>query len=137
MRTVRFTIIFATLILSILLAAIVAPVLAQGPGPNTDPQPDQTLPTAVVLLASLLVGRVGVPLVNWLKAQLNWTGDADKSKNVWLTFGVSCVLAVVVLLLTNTFLPITTPALVTSALTTVFTTATLIYKSISQPAEPV
>lgn len=78
-------------------------------------------------LVSMLAGAVGVPLTNALKNQLGLSGKPA----VWMTFGVSIVLAVVALLLSGaiTFAEMT-PEKAVSMIGLVFTTATLAYKLI-------
>ncbi len=119
---------FVTSLIVITCLLLIQPVvaLASGPAQDTTPQP---IPDSVVLLVPILVGSFGVPLVNWLKKTLGWTTDADKKKNIWLTFGVSLALAILALLVTQSFIPLGGPETVVTWLGLTFTVATLIYKS--------
>ena len=92
------------------------------------------IPDAVVILIPIFVGAIGVPLVNFLKAQFNWQDE----KALWLSFGVSVILAAGALLLTGSFsvpagtLPLDIAAKVVEWIGVVFATATMIYKGISE-----
>ena len=72
-----------------------------------------------------LVGAVGVPLISWLKAQFNLSGKAA----VWLALGVSAVLAVAALFLSQELtLADFSPENLLAALGQVLAAATLAYK---------
>lgn len=94
----------------------------------------ETIPSVVLLLIPILTGSVGIPVINWLKARLGWTKPEDKTKNIWLAFGVSLLLAVGALLITSSFAPLAGPETVVTWVAVAFSTATLIYKSL-QPVE--
>jgi hypothetical protein len=100
------------------------------------------VPESVLVLIPILVGAVGVPLVNWLKGKLNLAGI----KALWLAFGVSVVLAVAALLFTGSFVipsgdPLAIAGKIIEWIGVVFATATMIYKGIELkpglPADPV
>ena len=78
-----------------------------------------------------LAGFVGVPVVNFLKAQLGWTGKAS----VVLTTAVSIVLGVAAMFITAQLnLPTTyTPEAIAEFVGIVFSTSTLVYKLLPQP----
>lgn len=88
------------------------------------------VPQAVLLLIPVLVGSLGIPLINWLKKQFNFTGDSASVKNTWLSFGVSLVLAVFALVVTNSLTPLAGPETLVLWISLAFSTATLIYKSL-------
>ena len=76
-----------------------------------------------------LVGAVGVPLINWLKAQFGLEGKAA----VWLTLAVSAVLAVCGLLLGQELsLADFSPENLLAALGQVLAAATLAYKLLTE-----
>lgn len=95
------------------------------------------VPDSVIVLVPVLAGAIGVPLVNFIKAQFN----LDGLKALWLTFGVSVALAIVALLITGSFAipagdPLAIVAKVIEWVGVVFATATLIYKAIAlKPVE--
>jgi len=89
------------------------------------------IPQAVLLIIPVLVGSLGIPLINWLKVQFGWTKPEDKPKNTWLSFGVAMVLAVFALAITNSLVPLAGPETLVLWVSLAFSTATLIYKSIT------
>jgi hypothetical protein len=122
---------FAFAIVLILLTVFVSSVMAMAPGGRgPDELPPDPTPPAVLLLIPALLGGIGIPLINRLKAWLDFTKPEDNIKNSWLSFGVSVFLAVIALLITGSFVPMTGPETIVSWVTVAFTTATLIYKSI-------
>ncbi len=120
------------IVITLMLLIVPAAVLAAAPTQDATPPP---VPESVLLLIPILVGSVGVPVTNWLKQALKWTADTDRIKNIWLTFGVSLVLAILALLITQSFVPLGGPETVVTWLGLIFTVATLVYKSMS-PAVP-
>jgi len=92
------------------------------------------IPESVLVLIPILVGTIGVPLVNWLKAQFK----LDGIKALWLAFGASVILAIFALVLTGGFVvppggdPLAIAARVIEWVGLVFATATLIYKSMAK-----
>ena len=92
------------------------------------------IPESVLVLIPILVGTVGVPLVNWLKAQFKLEGI----QALWLAFAVSVILAIVALVLVGGFVmppggdPLAIAARVIEWIGLVFATATLIYKSMAK-----
>jgi hypothetical protein len=119
-------------ILSILLTLFVFPVLAAAPGQGDQPQPPK-VPDEVLLLIPVVTGWIGTKFIDFLKQVFGWTTPADKRKNVWLSLGVSAALAILLLLITGSFVPLTGPNTFIAWISVAFTTATLIYKSM-QPA---
>ena len=101
-----------------------------------------TVPDAVSILIPVIVGAVAVPLITWLKTILGWTGDDDatKQKNIWLTFVVALIMAVVLLVITNAFVAVTiTPLVIIQWFGLTFLTATMVYRNIASqvPTAPV
>jgi hypothetical protein len=92
------------------------------------------IPDAVLVLIPVFVGAIGVPLVQFLKGKLNWEGE----KALWLSFGVSVILAIGALILTGSFsippefAPVDIAGKVVEWIGVVFATATMIYKGISE-----
>ena len=92
------------------------------------------IPDAVLVLIPVFVGAIGVPLVQFLKGKLNLEGE----KALWLSFGVSVILAIGALILTGSFsippefAPIDIAGKVVEWIGVVFATATMIYKGISE-----
>jgi hypothetical protein len=125
MKTKTF---FSLLIILLLLTVITTPALAMSAGASSKADTPQ-IPEAVLLLIPIIVGSIGIPLINFLKTQLKWTNPEDKLKNVWLSFGVSVVLAVLALLITNSLIPLTGPETLVTWISLTFTVATLMYKS--------
>jgi hypothetical protein len=123
---------FSLTLCLVLLLVLAFPAMAAGPAsPGAAPGPD--IPEAVLLLIPALVGGIGIPVINRLKLALGWTTPEDKNKNLWLAFGVSMALAILALLLTNSFLPLGGPDTVVAWITLAFSVATLIYKSLPAP----
>lgn len=118
------------LLVFLLLLVISFPVFAQS---GADPAAPPPVPEAVLLLISAGAGGLCVKIVNFFKEKLGWTKPTDKVKNTWFTFGICAIFSVLLLLITNSFVPLSGPdALVTGA-TLAFSVATLLYKSF-QPA---
>jgi hypothetical protein len=111
-----------------LLLSIAFPVLAGAIFPADSPP--VVVPESVLLLIPVIVGSLGIPIINWLKKIFNFTGDQAKVKNTWLSFCVSFVLAVFALAITNSLTPLTGPETVILWVSMAFSTATLIYKSV-------
>jgi hypothetical protein len=126
MKTKTF---FSLFLLFLLVTVIIMPASAMPPAIVSKADAPPPVPDSVLLLIPILVGSVGVPLVNWLKKTLGWVTDADRIKNVWLTFGVSLGLAILSLLITQSFAPIGGPETLVTWLGLTFTVATLIYKN--------
>lgn len=107
--------------------------------------PTDQIPSAVLLFIPILVGGVAIPLINALKKALKWVPDPLmseeqlaklKRKNMWLSFAVSVVMAVVALLITGSLTPLNgDPNVLVSWLGLAFATSQLIYRSI-QEKEP-
>jgi len=128
---------FSMCIVLILCTLLTAPALAFAPGAALpEDSPPVHVPEAVLLLIPVLVGSIGIPVINWLKLQFGWTKPEDKPKNLWLSFGVSMALAIIALLITGSFVPLTGPNTFVAWISLAFTVATLIYKSMQPPAEP-
>jgi uncharacterized integral membrane protein len=89
-------------------------------------QTGDEVPAAVIAMLPILIGALGVPLVNELKKLLKWT---DPVKNLWLTAGASFVLSILALWFSGLILPISTPPDLQKFFFTVLGVATLIYKS--------
>lgn len=131
MKTIS-RLIFWTMFIVLLLSVLILPVLAASPGQDTQTLPIQ-IPEAVLLLISAGAGTLCVKVVNFLKTQLKWTQPEDKVKNVWLTFGVAVVASVLLLLITSSFVPLTSPEMLVAQAGVIFSVATLLYKSMSKP----
>jgi hypothetical protein len=117
-----------------LLLVLTVPVLAAAVGEDPAPPPNIQVPEVVMLLISGGAGWLAIKIINAAKTALGWTKPTDKRKNIWLTFGVSIVLSVLLLLITNSFVPLSGPQTVITWLGVIFMTATMIYKSSQSPA---
>jgi predicted neutral ceramidase superfamily lipid hydrolase len=84
------------------------------------------LSVEVISLVALVSSILVVPIVNFLKAKLNYDGR----KAVWLTFGVVVIFAVLVGILGKVLVVPTDPDDLIYMVGIVFTIATLIYKNI-------
>lgn len=141
---IMFLVVVTVAMLAIAPVVRAAPELGRGHGsailaPVADDQAP-AIPEAVYLLIPLLVGRIGVPVINFLKEKFGWVTEADKRKNLWLAFGVSLALAVLALAITSAFTPLIGPESLVTWIGMVFTVATLVYKSMQPsitPATPV
>ena len=89
------------------------------------------LDNSVIALATLVVGAIVVPLMNFIKAK--WP-NIQGPKAVWLTFGISAVFAVVVAFLGGLLVAPQGPEDLVLLVGVVFSIATLIYKSIASDA---
>lgn len=95
------------------------------------------IPSAVLMLVPVLAGAVGVPLVNFIKKRLGWITVADKNKNLWMSFAVSIVLALIAEGVSGVIGPvnITSPDLMIESVVgyigVTYATAQLIYKSMT------
>jgi uncharacterized membrane protein YsdA (DUF1294 family) len=123
------------LVLVLLLVVLAFPVMAMAQDAQAPAEPPP-VPEVVILLIPVLTGSIGIPVINWLKLTLGWTAPEDKIKNVWLSFLVSVALAIVALLITGSFLPLSGPETLVMWVSLSFSVATLIYKSISVSATP-
>jgi hypothetical protein len=118
------------ILLVIVLLLVSLTLAAFAPNPQTTP-PIQAVDLSALI--PILIGAIGVPLVNMLKDLFKFT---DSRYNLWLTFGASLILSVIAMYLTGLILPMSNPADLQKFLTTVFTTATLIYQSFPGQKEP-
>lgn len=132
MRRPIVRLIFMAMILVMAFFVLVLPVMAAAPG--EDPPPVQ-IPEAVLLLISAGAGGLCVKVVNWLKVLFGWIQPEDKVKNVWLTFGVAVIASVLLLLITSSFVPLTSPEMLVTQAGVIFSVATLLYKTMSK-AQP-
>jgi hypothetical protein len=117
------------LIVVLLLVSLTLAAFAPNPVQTTTDE----VPDAVLSLLPIIIGALGVPAVNALKAWLKWS---DPVKNLWLTAGASLVLSVLSLWLAGLILPMSTPVDFQKFAVTVFAVATLIYKSWPAQTEP-
>ena len=132
----RFAAILILLLLlfSVLLNAVQAAPIAQTAPPG-QPAPAQ-VPDAVLLLIPVFAGGVAVKVINGLKQILGWTADADKLKNIWLSFGVCMAIAILLLLITSSFVHLAGPETFVAWIFMAFSTATLLYKSLNAQTQP-
>lgn len=132
MRRLIGRLIFWTMFVLLLLSILVLPVMAAASGEDSPPI---QIPEAVLLLISAGAGGLCVKVVNWLKVLLKLTKPEDKIKNVWLTFGVAVVASVLLLLITSSFVPVTSPEMLVAQAGVIFSVATLLYKTMSKTVE--
>jgi hypothetical protein len=111
------------LIVVLLLVSLTLAAFAPNPVQTTQPP---AAPVDISLLIPVLIGALGVPLVNQIKTLFKTT---DPIQNLWITFGVSAALAVLALWLAGLILPMSTPQDYIKFFGVIFSTATLIYKS--------
>jgi hypothetical protein len=123
---------FLCLVLALLLTLMLT-TTAFAAAPNQTGEPI-TVPPEVVMLVQVLAGSLAVPIITQLKQLFQWTNDTDGKKNIWLSFGVCLLLGVLALAVTGKFAPITNPMELIYSLGLAFSTATLIYKNLSQQA---
>lgn len=93
------------------------------------------IPVIVTTLIPFAVGWIAVPIINFVKTQIGWV---DPIKNLWLAVALSIILALLLLFLSNVFIPTPDEPLaytVTRWIGITFATATVIYKRI-QTGEP-
>jgi hypothetical protein len=128
---------FVTLLIIVAFLMLITPFIVQASTPSQEATPAPVpVPEAVLLLISAGAGGLCVKIVNFLKLKFGWITEADRIKNVWLTFGTSAVMGILLLLITSSFAPITGPETLVTWITLAFTVATLLYKTVSQSSEP-
>ena len=87
---------------------------------------------STTLLIPLILATFLIPLINFLKKKLGWEGPENKTKNVWLAFGVSMVGAAILLIITGSVgrISINEPDTWVAWFGTMFTVSTMIYRNL-------
>jgi ABC-type Mn2+/Zn2+ transport system permease subunit len=83
----------------------------------------------VLLVITAITGILGVPVVTWLKNQFGWTGNAALAIAVAVSFALGLAIAIINGQVTGELID---PKQVGDAFGVVFTTATVLFKLLSE-----
>lgn len=81
----------------------------------------------ITIIVSLVLGAIGVPVLDFIKKQLGWDGQ----KAILLVYALSAVIAVGALFVTGSFAPFDSARLL-EYFGLIVTTATLVYKLLNK-----